>query len=369
MKWLRTVLFAFVAIVAASAARADIAIGIAGPMTGAFAVFGEQMRQGAEQAIADINEAGGVLGEKLVLEVADDDCDGKQAAAVANQMVGRGIVMMAGHFCSIASIQAAPVYASQKIVQISPSSPAPRFTEERAGPGVFRLGGRDDEQGKIAGAYLAKNFADRNIAIVDDRSVYGKTLADETRKAMNAAGKTETMSESYSPGDREFSELVARFRDARIGVVFIGGYHTEAGLIAREIGEQGLEVAIVGGDALLTQEYWESSAGAAGGTLATFAPDPRKDKANAALVKRFRTKGIEPEGYVVPTYAAIELWKGAVQAAGTTDFDAVVAALATRKFATPLGEVSFNEKGDSSLPGYVFYRWSDGFYDYPGDAM
>ena len=137
----------------ATAARADILIGIAGPMSGPFEIFGKEMKAGAEQAIRDINASGGILGQNLVLEVGDDRCDPKEAVAVANQMTGRGIRLMAGHFCSSASIPAAPVYAEAKIVQITPASGNPKLTETRAGPGVFRLAARDDHQGDVAGVH------------------------------------------------------------------------------------------------------------------------------------------------------------------------------------------------------------------------
>lgn len=172
-----------------SAAWADITIATAGPMTGQYASFGAQMKAGAEQAVADINAAGGINGEMLVLEVGDDACDPKQAVAVANQMVGKGVVFMAGHFCSGSSIPASSVYSEEGIIQISPASTNPKFTDERPGPGTYRVCGRDDQQGQVAGAFLAKQFGDKNIAIINDKTAYGKGLADETQKYMEAAGK------------------------------------------------------------------------------------------------------------------------------------------------------------------------------------
>lgn len=354
----------FAGLALAGSARADIAIGIAGPMTGMFALFGEQMKQGAEKAIADINAAGGVLGEPLVLEIGDDGCDGEKAVAVANQMVGRNIALMAGHLCSIASIHASPVYADASIVQISPASQSTRYTDERPGPGTLRISPRDDKQGRVAGAFLAQQFPDRNIAIVNDRSNYGKTLADATRAAMNAAGKTEVLNEAYDIAEKDFSSLVSKLKAARIDVVYIGGYHTEAALIARQIRAQDMDTLIVGSDALMTEEYWQAAGEAGEGTLLTFTPDPRKDPANAALVEAFRRADIEPEGYVLNTYAAIQTWRQAVEAAGTTDFGAVVAQLGTGDFETVLGAFTFDDKGDVTMPGYVVYQWKNGRYDY-----
>ena len=151
-------------ILGASASQADIVIATAGPMTGQYASFGAQMKAGAEQAVADINAAGGVLGQKLVLEIGDDACDPKQAVAVANQMINKGVVFMAGHFCSGSSIPASSVYEEEGILQISPASTNPKLTDE-GGDNVFRVCGRDDQQGQVAGEYLASVFGDKNIAI------------------------------------------------------------------------------------------------------------------------------------------------------------------------------------------------------------
>ncbi|HET7715362.1 MAG TPA: branched-chain amino acid ABC transporter substrate-binding protein, partial [Bauldia sp.] len=231
---------AFSAIVAfAGTASADITIATVGPMTGQYAAFGAQMKAGAEQAVADINAAGGVLGQQLVLEVGDDACDPKQAVAVANQLAGKGVALVAGHFCSGSSIPASAVYNDSNIIQISPASTNPKFTDERPGPGVFRVCGRDDQQGQVAGEFLAKNFADKNIAIIDDKSAYGKGLADETRKYMNEAGKTEVLNESYNAGEKDYSALVSKLKAANVDVLYVGGYHTEAGLIKRQMVDQG----------------------------------------------------------------------------------------------------------------------------------
>jgi len=359
----RALLAVLLASALASPAFADIAIGTAGPMTGTFQIFGEEMQAGAARAVADINAQGGVLGQQLALAVGDDNCDPTQATAVANQMIGKKIVFMAGHFCSFASMPAAPVYAQAGIVQISPASPYPNFTDDRAGPGVFRLCGRDDDQGRVAGAFLAKRFGTKHIAFVDDHSAYGKALADATRKAMNDAGKKEEFSETYEAGARDFNELVAKLKDAEIDVLYIGGYHPDAALIVKEMRDQGLQTVIVGGDDLLTEDYWRAAGDAADGTLLTFPPDARKNPDAASVVEAFRKSGSEPEGYTLCTYAAVQIWAAAVATAGSTDFGKVTAALAKGTFKTVLGDVRFNQKGDATRPGYVLYVWHNGKYD------
>jgi branched-chain amino acid transport system substrate-binding protein len=365
---MRKLLFAGVALSAITAfgasASADITIAVAGPMTGQYAAFGEQMKAGAEQAVADINAAGGVLGEQLVLEVGDDACDPKQAVAVANQFAGKGVVFVAGHFCSGSSIPASAVYNDSNIVQISPASTNPKFTDERPGPGIYRMCGRDDQQGQVAGAFLAKTFADKNIAIIDDKSAYGTGLADETRKYMNEAGKTEVLNESYNAGEKDYSALVSKLKAANVDVLYVGGYHTEAGLIKRQMVDQGMDTLLISGDALVTDEYWQITGDAGAGTLMTFSPDPRKNPVAKPVVEALEAAGKTAEGYSLYTYGAIQAWADAVTAAGSTDFDPVVAELNKGEFDTVLGHLSFDDKGDVTLPGYVFYEWKNGTYDY-----
>ena len=344
-------------------AKAEIAIATAGPMTGQYASFGQQMKAGAEQAVADINAAGGVLGQKLSLSIGDDACDPKQAVAVANEMVGNDVVFMAGHFCSGSSIPASKVYEEEGILQISPASTNPKFTDE-GGDNVFRVCGRDDQQGLVAGGFLAKRFAGKNVAVVHDKTAYGKGLADETKKAMNAAGLTEKLYEAYTAGEKDYSALVSKLKQNSIDVLYVGGYHTEAGLMVRQMRDQGMDTLLVSGDALVTDEYWSITGAAGEGTLMTFSPDPRKNPKAAPIVKAFRDKGIEPEGYVLYTYAAIQVFAQAAEKAGTTDVDKVIDAMNSGEFDTVLGTLSFDEKGDVTLPGYVFYEWKNGSYDY-----
>lgn len=347
-----------------SAARAEIKIAVAGPMTGQYAAFGQQMKTGAEAAVEDINAAGGVLGEQLTLVVGDDACDPKQAVAVANGFVGDGVVFVAGHFCSGSSIPASAVYSEEGVIEISPASTNPKFTDERPNPdgGVYRVCGRDDQQGDTAGTYLQANFGDKKIAFLHDKTAYGKGLADATMAAYEKAGGKPAMYEAITAGEKDYSAIVTKMKSEGIDVVYLGGYHTEAGLIVRQMREQGMATVLVSGDALVTDEYWAITGDAGEGTLMTFSPDPRSNPNAADVVKKLEAAGKTTEGYVVYTYAAIQAWVQAVETAGSTDYDPVVEALNGGTFKTALGELSFDDKGDVSLPGYVFYEWKDGKY-------
>ncbi|MDH3671421.1 MAG: branched-chain amino acid ABC transporter substrate-binding protein [Gammaproteobacteria bacterium] len=363
MKAFKTILLVMAGLAVSGVAMADLLISTAGPMTGQYASFGEQMRRGAEMAVADINATGGVLGQKLKLAVGDDACDPKQAVAVANQFASQGVKLVAGHFCSGSSIPASKVYEEENILQISPASTNPKLTEE-GGPNTFRVCGRDDQQGIVAGNLLADKYGKKKIAILHDKTAYGKGLADETKKQLNKRGYKEAMYEAYTAGEKDYSALVSKMKGAGIDVFYVGGYHTEAGLMIRQADDQRYNVQLVSGDALVTDEFWKITGKTGQGTLMTFSPDPRKDPVATSVVKKFRDTGYEPEGYTLYTYGAIQAWKQAVEKAGSTDTTKVIAALRKNKFDTVLGNIGFDKKGDVTAPGYVWYEWKDGTYDY-----
>ncbi len=344
-------------------ARADITIGVAGPMTGSVAAFGEQLRRGAAKAVEDIDAAGGVLGQKLDLVVGDDACDPKQARSVAEELSAKGVPFVAGHFCSASTLPSSEVYLDNNVLQITPASTNPMVTE-RGMPNVFRVCGRDDQQGKVAADYIARHFQGKVVAIVDDKSSYGKGLADITRENLHKAGIHEVLHESITAGEKDYSALVTRLKLAKVDLLYYGGYQTEAGLIVRQLRDQGMTTVLMGGDGLVTQEYWAITGPAGQGTLMTFSPDPRKLPANAALVKYFRDRHYEPEAYTLYTYATVQLWADAVRKAGTTDWKKVAAVLKSTTFDTAIGTIGFDAKGDVTAPGYVMYVWKDGKYDY-----
>ena len=135
----------------------------------------------------------------------------------------------------------------------SPSSTNPTITE-RGLWNIFRTCGRDDQQGKVAGTYILSHFKDKKIAFINDKTTYGKGLADETKKALNKAGFTEKMFESYNKGDKDFNAIVSRLKLEKIDLVYVGGYHQESGLIVRQMRDQGMQTVLMAGDALADAE-------------------------------------------------------------------------------------------------------------------
>ncbi len=345
---------------------AQIKIGVVGPMTGQNATFGEQMSRGATMAVEDINAAGGVNGQKLQPVIGDDACDPKQATAVANKMVSDKVVFVAGHYCSGSSIPASDIYKEGKILQITPASTNIKLTDDAAAKGnttVFRTCGRDDVQGLTVGTYILKNKKTAKVAILHDKSPYGKGVADETKKALNKGGMREVMYESYNDTDKDFAALINKMKQAKIDIIVLGGYHTAGALLIKQSKEQGLPATMVGFDALATPEFSQLGGAATDGVLMSFPPKAEDDPKNAGLVKKFRDAKFNPEGYTLFTYAAVKVWAEAANKAKSTDAAAVAKALRTGSYNSAVGTLAYDAKGDIKDPVYDIYLWKDGKYD------
>jgi branched-chain amino acid transport system substrate-binding protein len=359
---LKTILAAGLIIVTAEdMAKADVVVAVAGPQTGQYASFFDQMRQGAQGAAAVINAAGGINGQKLVLDLEDDACDPKQAVAAANKIVSQSDVAVIGHFCSSSSIPASEVYAESGLPQISPGSTNPTFTE-RGLTNVFRTCGRDDQQSGVAAAAIIDKKLGTKVAVIDDKSTYGKGLADGVRAALAAKGMKEVVDDTVTQGDKDFSALISKLKAANVDMIFYGGYFAEAGLFVRQAHEQGLKAKFMGGDGIAASEFASIAGPASDGVYMTFYPDPRNNAGAAAIVKSFRDRHYEPEGYTLYTYAALTAYADAAKRAGSTDGAKVATELHKGTYDTVLGNISFDKKGDPNAEPFTVYIWKDGKY-------
>lgn len=346
-----------------AAARADVVIGVALPKTGAIASIGDQVLRGVTAAARDVNERGGIGGQKLVLDVQDDACDPKQAVSVANRFVQGATRLIVGHVCSGASIVASDIYAENGAVMISPASNAARLTD-RALPGVFRVCGRDDDQGKLSATIIAERFKDRRIAILHDNTPFSRGLAEATKTNLNKIGIVEALFNSITPGERDYTAVITRLKASGIDLVYYGGYQQEMGLLVRQAAEQAYKAQWFGTSGIATREFAAIAGPAAEGVLMTFNPDPRRKPEAAAVVGAFKAQGVDPEGFTLYGYAAVQaLAQAAIKAKGT-DPRLVERTLKSERFDLLLGNVGFDQKGDITAPGYVLYVWKGGTFDY-----
>jgi branched-chain amino acid transport system substrate-binding protein len=344
-----------------SPAHAEINIAAVGPITGQDATTGEQMQRGAEAAVEAINAQGGVLGQKLRLIIKDDACDPKQAVAIANELSGEDTFAVIGHMCSGSAIPASKVYNEEGIIAISPSATSPLLTEQGF-DNIFRTCGRDDQQGDTVAHFISLKYPGKNVAIVQDKTAYGQGLADQVQKTLHNLGITEKMYESTNRGERDYSSLLSKLKDNHIDVLFYGGYHTEAGLIVRQMRDQGMRTVFIGDDDLTTREFWSITGDAGENAFMSFNSDPRTKPEAADAVKYMRAKGLDPEGSTLYSYAAVQIVAEAIRRAGVMDIKKTIAAMHEGSYATVIGDISFDTKGDVTKPDYIIYRWTKGAY-------
>src|SRR5471030_616158 len=341
----------------ATQANAQLKMGVIGPITGPNASFGAQLKNGADQAIEDINATGGILGQKITQSYGDDASDPKQGVSVANKLSADGVKFIVGPFNSGVTMPASLVYQENGILEITPSATNPQVTE-RGLWNIFRTCGRDDQQGAVAGAYIVKHFKGKKIAIINDKTTYGKGLADETKKAMNKGGMKEVLNEGVNVGEKDYSALVSKIKQSGADLVYWGGLHTEGGLIVRQMRDQGIKAPLMGGDGITDNEFAAVGGPGVEGTLMTYGPDPRSKPEAKKVVEEFRAKKLEPEAYTLYSYAGVQIIKQAAEAAKSLDPKKVAEKMHSgMHFKTVLGDISYDKKGDITKLDYVMYIW------------
>jgi branched-chain amino acid transport system substrate-binding protein len=338
-------------------AQAQVKFGVGGPITGPSAATGAQMKNGVDQAAKDINAAGGILSQKIAVEYGDDVSDPKQGVSVANKFAADGVKFVIGHYNSGVTIPSSEVYQENGILQITPASTNPTVTERKMW-NIFRVCGRDDQQGKVAADYILKHFKGKKVAVVHDKTTYGKGLADETKKTINAGGMKEVLYEGINTGEKDYSALVSKIKQSGADLVYFGGLYTEGGLIVRQMRDQGVKAPLMGGDGITSDEFAAVGGPGVEGTLMTYGPDPRNKPEAKSIVEEFRAAKFEPEAYTLYSYAGVQVIKQAAEAAKSLDPKKVAEKMHSgMKFKTVLGDLSFDKKGDITKLDYVMYLW------------
>src|SRR4029078_8318637 len=237
---------------------------------------------------------------------------------VANKFAGDGVKFVVGHFNSGVTMPSSQVYQENGMLMVTPSATNPQITQ-RGMWNVFRTCGRDDQQGQVAGAYLLKHFRGKKIAIVHDKTTYGKGLADETKKAINKGGLKEVLYEGINIGEKDFSALVSKIKQSGFELVYWGGLHNEGGLLVRQMRDQGIKAPLMGGDGITTDDFASVGGPGVEGTLMAYGADPRKNPTAKDIVEKFRANKFEPEAYTLYSYAAVQIMQQAADAAKSLD--------------------------------------------------
>ena len=354
--WLSGVALA-AAVAFSGAASAQIKMAVTGPITGPNAAFGAQLVNGTQQAVDDINKAGGILGQQITLEQGDDVSDPKQGVSVANKFVGDGVKFVVGPFNSGVTIPASDVYNENGILMITPSATNPNVTDRKLWD-VFRTCGRDDQQGMLWAELARDKLKGKKIAVVHDKTTYGKGLADAALSNMHKFGIKEVLYEGVNTGEKDYSAIVSKIKESGADYLMWGGLHTEGGLIIRQMRDQGLKTVMISGDGITDNEFASIGGPGVEGTLMSFGPDPRNNPAAKEVVAEFKAKNFDPEAYTLYSYAAVQIIKQAAEKAKSLDPKKVAEAMHSgMTFNTVIGPIAYDKKGDRTSVDYVWYVW------------
>jgi branched-chain amino acid transport system substrate-binding protein len=344
-----------VAMLLGAAARADVLVGVAGPMGGSFAAVGRDIAAAADIAIATLNARGGLDGQKLKAVTVDDKCEAETATAVANQLVGKGVRFVIGHPCTAAALPAARVYAEHGVLFVAVGATNPRLTDETIGPTVLRLGIRSDLEGRAIGDYLAARFPGKRVAFAHDGGVYGQGVVETASKRFAETGGTVAMTEGFTPGEKSQNNLIGHIQDAAVSAVVLGALQTDAAVIASEIRTRGLNVAVIGDEALGLEEF-RALAGQAGEDVVFMLPFVDAGRPEAVdLMLTLSDKGLAATSTLLMAHAAVEVAVAALK--GGTVAAAAGEHLRDRETPTVIGPVGFDAKGDWTGAGYRPFVW------------
>jgi branched-chain amino acid transport system substrate-binding protein len=351
--------FAIINTSVALAADKVVKIGIAGPFSGPYASFGDQFWLGAEKAVDDLNSKGGINGDRIELIKADDKCSPKQAESVAKRLVDEKVSAVIGHFCSSTTLPASKIYDDAGVVMITPASTSPSITE-RGLKTIFRMCGRDDQQAPVAAKFIATDLKAKKVVIIHDEETYGKGLANTIKSDLEKRRIKVTLFKGIARGTKDFSELVAEIKQQDPDVIYFGGLHTEAGPFVKQLRENEIKAPIIAGDGIVASDFVTSAGGQkmAKGIYMTFGIDPRTLSTAKGTVKSFKEEQIDPEGYTLYSYAAVQAIAKAIQETKSQDGQLLAEWLHKNKVNTVLGEKVWDEKGDLKTTDYIVYEWN-----------
>ena len=361
-KWL-TVSVAATSLLGATGALAQSTykIAVAGPLTGAAASYGEEMRRGAQQAADDINAAGGINGKKIELVFGDDACEPKQAVSVASRLIEKDKVhAVVGHFCSSSTIPASEAYAEADILMVTPASTNPKVTDRNLA-NVLRTCGRDDQQGVVAGNYIADVLKSKRVVLIHDKDTYGQGVADATRGQLAKRGIKDIMYEGLTRGEKDYNALVTKIKSVNADLIYFAGLSAEAGTLLRQVREQGLKTQFMSTDGAVEESFATTAGGKAvlKGVLITFGEDPRLIPDGKSVVEKLRKSGFEPAGFTLYTYAGVQVVAAALKNSKATSGAALGKWLRANTVPTILGKKAWDAKGDLTSAAYVVSEYKD----------
>ena len=339
-----------------------IKIGLAAVQTGPDAEIGTAPIRGSELAIDEWNAKGGLLGKKIEAVTRDDEGKASQAVAVAQELVAAGVKAVVGHYNSGCSLPASEVYHQAGIVQITPGSTNPQVTE-RGFKQIFRVCGRDDQQGEVAAKFAVDSLKATIVAVINNKTAYGQGLAEVFKKTVEAKGGKVALFDGLASEEMDFRATISTIQKSGAQVVFWGGMYSQAGPFFNQLRQAGYKGAFMGGDGMYDAELLKTVGAKADSVFITFGPDFIHSEAAkpflAAYKKKFQK---EAGGYAIYGYDATNILLAAMQKAGTTDADKVSEALRSQDWKALMGDLGFDAKGDLKKANFVVWTIRGGAF-------
>lgn len=343
-----------------AAAEDSVTIAIAGPMVGTSFSVGVQYKVGVTAALQCLPD-GKLLGKSVNIKIYDDSCSKSIAEKVALELTQSLPEVVIGHSCSIATIAAAPLYARQNLLQITPASTNPKVTEMGITT-LFRMIGRDDVQGEVAAERIATRYAGKKIGILSFPGDYSTGLTQTAIAALKRRGITPVKQLVGVSSASSYAENILDLIEAGVEVLYLAGGGLDTGVFLRQTRQLEAPFQVISGDTLVSKVFIEAAAEAGEGVPFTFPPEAAELSSSQPAVEAIRSMGLEPAGYTLLAYAAAEVWFEGVRRANTFEAGAVAAAIRSAPVETILGPVSFDAKGDiqTTYPPFSWYVWKNG---------
>lgn len=347
-------LASFAAAAASAGEPPPVKIAVCGPLTGDQGKMGEDIQHGVELAVLQWNAKGGVLGRKVEVALGDDQHDPKQARAVAVTLINQGVAGVVGHFNSSCTIPASDVYSEAGIPMITPASTNPQVTD-RGYENVFRVCGRDDQQGRVAARYAVEVLKMKKVAVLHDKTTYGEGLANEFRRALGDSVKV-----VYQGGimqeDLDYKAVLASVKAAEPELWFFGGIYPQAARLVKQARELGLAATFMSGDGTLDMEFIKIAGPAAEGAIVTFGPDPERIPTAKAFLEEYHKRYGKHGPYSLYAYDAANILLEGIRKAGSTEGAKVCAAIRAEGHEGAFGPIAFDAKGDVKTAPYICWK-------------
>jgi branched-chain amino acid transport system substrate-binding protein len=331
-------------------------VGFFGALTGPTATFAQSGKRGVELAAAEINAAGGVLGEPLQILAEDDRGEAAEAASVVSKLITRDhVVALIGEQASSRTLAAAPIAQRYQIPMIAPTSTNVEVTKK--GDYIFRVCFTDAYQGRVLAIFARRSLSAETAAILTDvKSDYSVGLAEAFRAEFVARGGRIVAEQSYAEGDGDFSAQLTAIREAKPKILFVPGYYTDAGLIARQAKQLGVGATMLGGDGFDSPKLIEIGGEAVEGTLFSnhYAPEDPAPAVQAFVAAYRKRHGEDPDSIAALSYDAARLLADAIRRAGSTEAKRIRDAIAaTPGFTGVSGKITFDAERNPIKPAYI----------------